>query len=164
VDAQDYRRLMGFWATGVSVVTAQGSDGPAGATANALTSLSLTPPRALVCFDVSSRTLHAVRESERFAVNVLAAGQEQIARVFATKASQEDKFALVSFRDRHGAPTIEGSLAWFVCALDSELKQGDHIVAFGRVLAGGFDELAEPLLYYRSSYLPLNGKESPGER
>jgi 3-hydroxy-9,10-secoandrosta-1,3,5(10)-triene-9,17-dione monooxygenase reductase component len=154
-----YRRLMGFWATGVSVVTAQGHEGPAGATANALTSLSLEPPRALVCFDISSRTLHAVRESERFAVNMLAIGQEEIAHVFATKASQEEKFAAVAIREQHGAPTIEGSLAWFVCALESELEQGDHVVAFGRVLAGGFDAGAEPLVFYRSAYQPLNGRE-----
>jgi 3-hydroxy-9,10-secoandrosta-1,3,5(10)-triene-9,17-dione monooxygenase reductase component len=154
-----YRRLMGFWATGVSVVTAQGREGPAGATANALTSLSLEPPRALVCFDISSRTLHAVRESERFAVNVLAIGQEDIAHVFATKASQEEKFAAVAVACEHGAPTIAGSLAWFVCSLESEIETGDHVVAFGRVLAGGFDTEAEPLLFYRSAYHPLNGKE-----
>jgi 3-hydroxy-9,10-secoandrosta-1,3,5(10)-triene-9,17-dione monooxygenase reductase component len=155
-----FRQLMGFWATGVSVVTARGQQGPAGATANALTSLSLSPPRALVCFDISSRTLHAVRESERFAVNVLATGQEDVARMFATKASQEEKFAAVACREEHGAPAIEGSLAWFVCALDSELEQGDHVVAFGRVLAGGFDEGAEPLLYYRSMYQAFEGEET----
>jgi 3-hydroxy-9,10-secoandrosta-1,3,5(10)-triene-9,17-dione monooxygenase reductase component len=159
MEAATYRRLMSLWPTGVSVVTARGHEGPAGATANALTSLSLDPPRALVCFDVSSRTLHAVRESERFAVNVLATGQEEIARVFATKASQEEKFGAVDCRDELGAPTIVGCVAWFVCALDSELKQGDHVVAFGRVLAGDFDEGAEPLVYYRSSYLPLERAE-----
>jgi 3-hydroxy-9,10-secoandrosta-1,3,5(10)-triene-9,17-dione monooxygenase reductase component len=159
MEPDSYRRLMSFWATGVSVVTTRGHDGPAGATANALTSLSLDPPRALVCFDVSSRTLHAVRESERFAVNVLATDQEEIARMFATKASQEEKFSAVACRDDHGAPRIVGSVAWFVCALDSELQQGDHVVAFGRVLAGGVDETAEPLLYYRSSYRPLTWAE-----
>lgn len=74
----DFRRLMGFWATGVSVITAQGDEGPAGATANALSSLSLEPPLALVCFDLSSRTLAAVRESERFCINMLSAGQEDV--------------------------------------------------------------------------------------
>jgi flavin reductase (DIM6/NTAB) family NADH-FMN oxidoreductase RutF len=155
VDAQGYRQLMGFWATGVSVVTAQGSDGPAGATANALTSLSLEPPRALVCFDVSSRTLHAVRESERFAVNILAAAQEEVSRMFSTKASQEEKFACVDSWAAHGVPVITGSLAWFVCELESELQQGDHVVAFGRVLDGGWNEDAEPLVYFRTTYRPL---------
>ncbi len=155
MNTHDYRQVMSHWATGVSVITAQGSEGPAGATANALTSLSLEPPLALVCFDVSSRTLHAVRESEHFCINVLAAGQEAVSRLFATKASQEEKFARVTLRSEHGAPVIVGSLAWLVCALDSELQRGDHVVAFGRVQSGGVEPGAEPLLYYRSRYLVL---------
>ena len=155
MDAAEFRRLMGFWATGVSVITAQGDDGPAGATANALTSLSLEPPLALVCFDLSSRTLHAVRESERFCINMLAAGQENVSRLFATKQTQEEKFAEIDHRLEHGAPVIDGCLAWLVCALDSELRRGDHVVAIGRLLGGGMDEEANPLLFYRASYLTL---------
>jgi 3-hydroxy-9,10-secoandrosta-1,3,5(10)-triene-9,17-dione monooxygenase reductase component len=151
----EYRRVMSHWATGVSVITAQSSEGPAGATANALTSLSLEPPLALACFDVSSRTLHAVRESEAFCINVLSADQMELSRLFATKASQEEKFAGVSLRLEHGAPVIEGSLAWLCCALDSELQRGDHVVAFGRVLGGGTEPEAVPLLYYRSGYVTL---------
>jgi 3-hydroxy-9,10-secoandrosta-1,3,5(10)-triene-9,17-dione monooxygenase reductase component len=158
MDADDYRRVMSFWATGVSVITAQGREGPAGATANALTSLSLDPPLALVCFDTSSRTLHAIRESERFCINMLAAGQEEVSRMFATKASQEEKFAATGYRVAEGVPVIEGSLAWLVCALDSELQRGDHIVAFGRVVAGGDDESADPLVFYRSGYMALPSK------
>jgi 3-hydroxy-9,10-secoandrosta-1,3,5(10)-triene-9,17-dione monooxygenase reductase component len=159
VDSVDFRRLMGYWATGVSVVTAEGDDGPAGATANALTSLSLAPPLALVCFDLSSRTLSAVRESERFCINMLAAEQESVSRLFATKKSQEEKFAEVGYRLEHGAPVIEGTLAWLVCALDSELRRGDHVVAIGEVVAGGFDSDARPLLFYCASYLTVPEKE-----
>jgi flavin reductase (DIM6/NTAB) family NADH-FMN oxidoreductase RutF len=143
---------MGFWATGVSVVTAQGRDGPAGATANALTSLSLDPPLLLVCFDTSSRTLHAVRESERFAINVLATGQEAVSRLFATKAGQEEKFAKVEHRLEYGAPVLAGCLSWLVCGLDSEFARGDHIVAIGRVLGGDVDDRSEPLVFYRGGY------------
>jgi flavin reductase (DIM6/NTAB) family NADH-FMN oxidoreductase RutF len=155
MDGAAYRHLMSFWATGVSVITAAGSEGPAGATANALTSLSLDPPLALVCFDISSRTLHAVRESERFCINMLADGQEEISRVFATKASQEEKFAAVGYRMEERAPVVDGSLGWLVCALESELRRGDHVVAFGQVVAGGVDENAAPLLFYRSRYRTL---------
>jgi len=146
---------MSYWATGVSVITAQGDDGPAGATANALTSLSLEPPLALVCFDVSSRTLHAVRQSERFCINVLSVGQEPVSRLFATKKSQEEKFEGAAHRLERGAPVLEGCLAWLVCALDSEVQRGDHVVAVGRVLAGGIDENAAPLLFYRAEYVTL---------
>lgn len=155
VDVTDFRRLMGHWATGVSVITAEGENGPAGATANALTSLSLEPPLVLVCFDLSSRTLSAVRDSERFCINMLAAEQESVSRLFATKKSQEEKFGEIDFRLEHGAPVIEGALAWIVCTLDSELRRGDHVVAIGQVVDGAFDREAHPLLFYRASYLSM---------
>jgi 3-hydroxy-9,10-secoandrosta-1,3,5(10)-triene-9,17-dione monooxygenase reductase component len=151
----DFRRLMGFWATGVSVITAQGDEGPAGATANALSSLSLEPPLALVCFDLSSRTLAAVRESERFCINMLSAGQEDVSRLFATKKSQEEKFAEIDHQLVQGVPVIDSSLAYLVCELDSELRRGDHVIAIGQVLESGADEDASPLLFYRAEYLRL---------
>ncbi len=151
----DFRRLMGFWATGVSVITAQGDEGPAGATANALSSLSLEPPLALVCFDLSSRTLAAVRESERFCINMLSAGQEDVSRLFATKKSQEEKFAEIDHQLVQGVPVIDNSLAYLVCGLDSELRRGDHVIAIGQVLESGVDEDASPLLFYRAEYLRL---------
>jgi 3-hydroxy-9,10-secoandrosta-1,3,5(10)-triene-9,17-dione monooxygenase reductase component len=155
VEAVDFRRLMGFWATGVSVITAQGDEGPAGATANALSSLSLEPPLALVCFDLSSRTLAAVRESERFGINMLSVGQEEVSRLFATKRSQEEKFAEIGHHLVQGVPVIDDCLAYLVCSLDSELRRGDHVIAIGQVLESGVDEDAAPLLFYRSEYLRL---------
>ena len=151
----DFRLLMGFWATGVSVITAQGNEGPAGATANALSSLSLEPPLALVCFDLSSRTLAAVRESERFCINMLSSGQEDVSRLFATKKSQEEKFAEIDHHLVQGVPVIDDCLAYLVCGLDSELRRGDHVIAIGQVLESGVDEDAAPLLFYRSEYLRL---------
>jgi flavin reductase (DIM6/NTAB) family NADH-FMN oxidoreductase RutF len=159
VEAADYRRLMGYWATGVSVITAQGSEGAAGATANALSSLSLDPPLALVCFDLSSRTLHAVRASERFCINMLAAGQEEISRLFATKQSHEEKFAQIAHRLVEEVPVIDDCLAWMVCRLESELRRGEHVVAIGEVIGGETREGASPLLFYRGSYLTLPASE-----
>jgi 3-hydroxy-9,10-secoandrosta-1,3,5(10)-triene-9,17-dione monooxygenase reductase component len=155
VEQADFRRLMGFWATGVSVVTSHGHEGPAGATANALSSLSLEPPLALVCFDLSSRTLAAVRDSERFCINMLSARQEAISRLFATKKSQEEKFAEIDYELVHSAPVIEDCLAYLVCGLDSELRRGDHVIAIGQVLSGAINEDVSPLLFYRSEYLRL---------
>jgi 3-hydroxy-9,10-secoandrosta-1,3,5(10)-triene-9,17-dione monooxygenase reductase component len=155
VEPVDFRRLMSFWATGVSVITSQGDEGPAGATANALSSLSLEPPLALVCFDLSSRTLAAVRESERFCINMLSAGQEEISRLFATKKSQEEKFAEIVHQLVHGVPVVDDCLAYVVCCLDSELRRGDHVIAIGQVLESGVDDSVAPLLFYRSEYLRL---------
>jgi 3-hydroxy-9,10-secoandrosta-1,3,5(10)-triene-9,17-dione monooxygenase reductase component len=137
------------------VVTAHSSEGPAGITANALSSLSLEPPLALVCFDLNSRTLHAVRESERFCINVLAADQEPVSRAFATKRGHDEKFAEIDYRLEHGAPVIAGCLAWLVCTLESEFRRGDHVVAIGDVVGGASAEGAAPLLYFRSAYLTL---------
>lgn len=152
---------MSFWATGVSVVTAQGGEGPAGVTANALSSLSLDPPLALVCFDLSSRTLRAVRESERFCINMLADGQEEVSRLFATKHSHEEKFAQIIHRFELGVPVIDGCLAWLACELDSEFRRGDHVVAIGNVCGGSTNDAATPLLYYRGAYSTLPPHRAP---
>jgi 3-hydroxy-9,10-secoandrosta-1,3,5(10)-triene-9,17-dione monooxygenase reductase component len=152
LDGDAFRQLMAFWATGVSVLTACGDDGPAGATANALTSLSLEPPLALVCFDLSSRTLKAVRESERFCINMLGSHQEDVSRIFASKRSPSGKFAEIEYRMEDGVPVIEGCLAHLVCSLDSELRRGDHVVVIGDVLTGTTDSNGRPLIFYRGQY------------
>src|ERR671916_940116 len=96
VDPSRFRAVMGNFATGVAVVTAAGPDGPVGMTANAVCSLSLDPVLLLVCFDNGARTLRVVRATERFGVNVLASGQEDLARLFASKAPEHAKFADVA--------------------------------------------------------------------
>jgi hypothetical protein len=80
--AAQFRDVIGRFPTGVAIITCQGPDGPAGLTTNAITSLSLDPLLMLVCFDNGSRTLEAVRAERRFAINVLRAGSEDLARVF----------------------------------------------------------------------------------
>ena len=143
---------MARWATGVAVVTSRDETGPRGATTNALTSLSLDPLLVLVCLDRGSNTLGAVRASGRFCVNVLAAGQEEIARRFATKHSGEEKLAGVAHEPVDGVPVLAGVLAWLVCELDRELDGGDHAILLGRPRATGADPDAEPLLFYGSRY------------
>src|SRR3954464_15125526 len=80
VSPEQFRGALGAYATGVTVVTAIGAQGPSGATANAVSSLSLDPPMMLACLDRGSRTLTSVRAQGRFGVNALAAGQEGLAR------------------------------------------------------------------------------------
>jgi flavin reductase (DIM6/NTAB) family NADH-FMN oxidoreductase RutF len=144
---------MSQWATGVSVVTSKGSTGPRGCTANALTSLSLDPPLLLVCFDLRSNTLRAVRETGRFGVNILAAGQEAVGRRFARKEPVDGKFEGLGYRLEHGVPILDGCLAWIACEVESEQPGGDHAIVLGRPLAGRSDAGAAPLVFFRSSYL-----------
>jgi flavin reductase (DIM6/NTAB) family NADH-FMN oxidoreductase RutF len=147
-----FRAVMGHFATGVTVVTASSPDGPVGMTANAVCSLSLEPLLLLVCFDNAARTLPVVRATERFGVNVLAAGQERLARLFASKAPEAEKFAGVSHTVHDGVPVIEGVLAWVGCTLERLVPGGDHTIGIGAVTAAEFSHEAEPLIWYRGVY------------
>ena len=159
VDARAFRDTVGAFATGVTVVTAAGDDGPAGLTTNAFASLSLDPPLVLVCFDNASRTLPVVRSAGRFAVNVLRAGQEEVAAVFASKRVAADKFAEVTHVEAHGLPVLDGALAWLACELRELLPGGDHTIGVGAVTALHADPGGEPLVFFRGSYAMLSADE-----
>lgn len=139
---------MSRWPTGVAVVTSRDGSGPRGATTNALTSLSLDPLLVLVALEHESNTLHAVRSSGRFCINILSAGQEELARRFATKASGEEKLAGVPHELVDGVPVLAGSVAWLACDLDVELGGGDHTILLGAPRAAGADAGARPLVFY----------------
>ncbi len=153
VDPAHFRAVMGNLATGVTVITATAASGPVGMTANAVTSLSLDPLLLLVCFDNGARTLTVVRETERFGVNVLAAGQAPLARLFASKAPEHEKFAGVAHAVHDGIPVIEGVLAWVGCRLERLVPGGDHTIGIGAVEAAESGQ-GEPLIWYRGRYSP----------
>ena len=152
---QRFRGAFGSFATGVAVVTASGPSGHAGLTTNAVTSLSLDPLLLLVCFDNDSRTLPVVRESGAFAVNVLRAGQEDVAAVFASKRVAREKFAAATHTVEHGVPVLDGALAWVVCELRELLPGGDHTIGIGAPTALWHDEEGEPLVFWRGRYVGL---------
>jgi flavin reductase (DIM6/NTAB) family NADH-FMN oxidoreductase RutF len=133
------------------VVTAAGPAGPVGMTANAVCSLSLEPLLLLVAFDNSARTLGVVRDGERFGVNVLAAGQEDLARLFASKRPEHEKFAGVPHTVHDGIPVIEGVLAWVGCRLERLVPGGDHTIGIGAVEAAEAGH-GEPLLWFHGGY------------
>ena len=153
VAPQRFRAVMGRFTTGVTVVTATTPEGPIGMTANAVCSLSLDPLLLLVCFANGARTLRVVRETGRFGVNVLAAGQEDLARLFASKTPEREKFAGVQHTVHDGIPVIEGTLAWVGCALQEWIPGGDHTIGIGAVIAAeaAADE-TPPLVWYRGEY------------
>jgi flavin reductase (DIM6/NTAB) family NADH-FMN oxidoreductase RutF len=153
-DQRAFRDTVGTFPTGVTVVTAQGADGPAGLTTNAFSSLSLDPPLILVCFDNGSRTLPVVRDAGRFAVNILRAGQEELAAVFASKRLPTEKFAAATHNVDHGVPVLDDALAWMVCDLRELIPGGDHTIGIGHVTALSASE-GEPLLFWRGEYRAL---------
>jgi 3-hydroxy-9,10-secoandrosta-1,3,5(10)-triene-9,17-dione monooxygenase reductase component len=151
-----FRTAMGMLPTGVTVVSAAGPEGPAGATANAVCSLSIEPMLMLACLDRGSRTLLAVQAANRFGISVLHAGQEHIARSFATKAPVADKWAGIAWRERDGIPAIDEALVWVACELRDVIAGGDHVIVTGEVTEVEATE-GNPLVFHRGSYVPLAG-------
>ena len=149
-----FREVFGRFGTGVAVITSSGPSGSGGMTANALCSLSLEPLLALVCFENQARTLPIVRDSGRFAVNVLTREQEDLAGVFASKLPESEKLDGVPHRFEDGVPVIQGSLAWATCELRELIAGGDHTIAVGEVQAMGLGA-GEPLLWFAGGYHTL---------
>jgi flavin reductase (DIM6/NTAB) family NADH-FMN oxidoreductase RutF len=154
VTPEQFRAALGAYATGVTVVTAIGSGGPSGATANAVTSLSLDPPMMLACLDRGSRTLTSVRAQGLFGVNALAAGQEELARRFSAKDPEPDKWEAVEWSESDQLPRLEGALLWVACELRDLIDGGDHLILTGNVIAVDSRE-GQPLLFHRGDYRDL---------
>jgi flavin reductase (DIM6/NTAB) family NADH-FMN oxidoreductase RutF len=154
VDPSRFRAVMGNFATGVAVVTATGPAGPVGLTANAVCSVSLEPLLLLVCFDNGARTLRVVRATERFGVSVLGAGQEAIARRFASKLPEAEKFAGVPHTVHDGIPVLEDAVAWVGCELAELVPAGDHTIGIGAVAAAEAGSPGPPLIWFRGRYGP----------
>jgi 3-hydroxy-9,10-secoandrosta-1,3,5(10)-triene-9,17-dione monooxygenase reductase component len=142
---------MGRFPTGVTVVTAMGPEGPVGMTANAISSLSLDPLLLLVCFDNGARTLPVVRASGRFGVNVLAVGQEELARRFAGKLPENEKFAGVPHTLDDDVPVLTGAHAWMGCDLERLVPGGDHTIGIGAVRAAEVG-IGDPLVWWSGTY------------
>jgi len=146
---------MALLPTSVTVVSATGPDGPAGTTANAVCSLSIEPMLMLACLDRNSRTLLAVQAASRFGIGVLHAGQEEIARTFATKAPVAEKWEGIAWSARDGIPAIDDPLVWIACELRDVLAAGDHVILTGEVSALEASEDI-PLLFHGGEYRPLD--------
>ncbi len=163
LEPQALRAAMSSVPTAVTVVTALGPDGPAGATANAVASLSLEPPMMLACLDLGSRTLVAVEHAGGFGINILGAGQAALARRFSTKEPHPRKWEGVPWTERAGTPMIEGALIWLGCELGEVHQGGDHVIAVGPVLeleaaAGGM-----PLIFHQGEYRGLDPETGGGQ-
>ena len=154
ITPDQFRAALGAYATGVTVVTAIGENGPSGATANAVTSLSLDPPMMLACLDRGSRTLTSVRAQGRFGVNVLAAGQDELARRFSAKDPESDKWEDVEWSERQELPRLAGALLWVACELRDLIDGGDHLILTGNVIEAESHE-GQPLLFHRGDYRDL---------
>lgn len=151
-DPREFRRALGAFVTGVTVVTTLEADGvPRGFTANSFTSVSLDPPLILICIARTASAFPVFAARGHFAVNVLAGHQQAVSNTFASKV--HDKFAQIPWtRARTGSPLIRDVAAWFDCQTHQMIDAGDHTILIGRVL--DFDHAAHtPLGFCRGSYL-----------
>jgi 3-hydroxy-9,10-secoandrosta-1,3,5(10)-triene-9,17-dione monooxygenase reductase component len=167
-DSLLYRKVLGQFATGITIVTTRLPGGePWAMTANSFTSISLDPPIVMVAVSHGLTSNDAIRRSGAFAVNILRSAQIELSRRYSRRERPPDQFADVTLsRAVTGAPIIEGCLGWVDCRLTDQTEQGDHTVFFGTVQALDLaEQLGDPLLYYNSSYMrirPAPDGDEPG--
>lgn len=154
IEAQELRRVMGHFATGVTVITTKDKDGaPNGLTANAFMSLSLDPALVLISVDKGATCYSCFELQNGFTVNFLSEDQEEVSRRFATKGA--DKFAGLKWHaGSNGAAIIDGALGYVECEITQCHDGGDHTIVVGEILnasAGG----DRPLLFFKGKYQRL---------
>jgi len=151
----DFRKAMGCFATGVTIITLDLDGGVHGMTANAFASVSLDPMLVLVCVDHSTRTHAHMHAKKRFGVNVLAEEQRAISEYYARpERTHEDAEAEAGARfdrTRHGTPVLHDSLAYLECRLHSAELAGDHTVFIAEVEDVVIRD-GDPLLFFRGKY------------
>lgn len=160
---QDFREVMGRYATGAAIVTAGWQDKAHGLAVNSLTSVSLDPPLVLFCPDKRSDTWPIIRDARYFAVNILGGDQDQLCRQFARKGA--DRFADISYtRSFRGCPVLTETLAYLECEIEQIVDAGDHYVTIGRVLDMGMGRSRDPLVFYQGRFHRLDGVATGGTR
>jgi 3-hydroxy-9,10-secoandrosta-1,3,5(10)-triene-9,17-dione monooxygenase reductase component len=156
-DPSAFRRVMGQFATGVTVITVQHGDHIHGMTANAFTSVSLDPPLVLFCVTRTARMAALINEVRGFAINILASNQQDVSRQFAG-ANKDDLERAVALHRGPVAPLIDGSLSALSCLTEEIHEGGDHWIVVGRVVdvhEPPVGAVREPLVFFRSRYWQL---------
>jgi len=159
IDSETFRRVMGHFVTGVTVVSAFEGDRPFGITVNALSSVSLDPPLVMVALDRRRFLTPIVRTAGRFAVNVLSEEQQALSDCFAGAPVEPGRDAFCGAAWHRGAtdlPLIDGAIASLECSVVETFSAGDHDLFIGRVDVLASDpQHPMPLLYYRRRYLRI---------
>jgi flavin reductase (DIM6/NTAB) family NADH-FMN oxidoreductase RutF len=153
VAAEDFKKALARWATGVTVVTARAGEKIHGMTVSAFTEVSLDPPLVLVCADKTSNAHEVIAEGRVFAVNILAREQEALSNRFASKRDEDRRFQGLDWDTAlTWAPLLPGSVAALDCRVVAVHDAGDHVIYVGRVEALRLAEGRDPLLYHAGSY------------
>jgi len=160
VSQADFRRALGCFATGITVITLDSDNEVHGMTANAFASVSLDPMLVLVCVDQRARTHAHLHAKKRFGVNILAENQRPISEYYARPARTHDRAAEEAEarfdRTAHGTPVLCGALAYLECRLHSAQDAGDHTIFIAEVEEVVVRDGA-PLLFFSSQYRKIGG-------
>lgn len=156
IDQEAFKEALRGWASGVTVVTARSGDKRHGMTVSAFSSVSADPPLVLVCASQSSTTHGIIEEGGLFAVNILAAHQQEVSNIFASAKHEGTRLQQVGWSEGEtGAPLIDGALASLECKVASAHREGSHTIYVGHVQAVHTTD-ADPLLYYGGGYRSLH--------
>jgi len=152
ISGDEFRNGMARWATGVTIVTSCSGERVHGMTVSDFSGVSLSPPLVMICADKRSNTHALIAEGKCFAVNVLAAGQEALSNLFASKASEASRFDGIAVTTAvTGAPLIPGAVASWDCVLVATHDAGDHDIYVGQVESLVTRDL-EPLVFHSGRY------------
>ena len=157
----EFRKALGSFATGVTVITVDSDREVHGMTANAFTSVSLDPLLVLVCVDHRARTHTHLHAKKRFGVNVLAENQRAISEYYAdpspTHQHAEQEAGALFDRTKHATPVLHGALAYLECRLHSAQDAGDHTIFIAEV-EDVVVRQGDPLLYFRGGYRKIGAE------
>ncbi|MBI3935051.1 MAG: flavin reductase family protein [Acidobacteria bacterium] len=153
MDPKLFRKAMGCFATGVTIVTTKSEGALYGMTVNSFTSVSLQPMLILVCLANDARTTPAVEARGSFVVNILEEQQVALSNRFAW--SEDDRFVNLNYTlNEYDLPVLPGCVAHLVCRVHRVDPGSDHIIVVGEVVKAEFREAA-PLLFFRGGYFSL---------
>jgi flavin reductase (DIM6/NTAB) family NADH-FMN oxidoreductase RutF len=151
VDTAEYRRVLGHFPSGVTVVTARDAEGPVGFACQAFSALSLDPPLVLFSVAHTSTSWPRIKAAGRFCVNFLAEEQGTLCRSFAVSGG--DKFDGVPWRASPlGSPILGDVHGWVDCTIETTHPGGDHTIVIGRVHTLDADGDSEPLIFHRGEF------------
>jgi len=161
VDMSAFRRAMGSFPTGVTVVTVASDDSNMhGITVNSFSSVSLDPMLVLVCLNETSPAVSLIARAGAFVVNVLSAGQQDVSRWFANRfrPAGSAMFDGVPFEPGiTGCPVLVDATASFECRLRQSHPAGDHLIVLGEVIALIHRPQLDPLIIHAGSCKPRVG-------
>lgn len=153
-DAKLQRKILGQFATGVTIITMPIKGGYWGMTANSIASLSLAPPLVMVSVGKDNQTHSLLKEAKCFAMNILSERQQEISDRFAQEGPKD--FSDLSFTTGEtGSPILDGILGYVDCRITEILPAGDHEIFVGRIVTGDVRG-GRPLIYFGGGYRHLS--------